>query len=153
FGRAAVDVLNALGASLPLFFLGPLLMYVVGYELGWLPVSGHGAPGVDRLRHLILPACTLAFTGVASYARLVAAERGDALAEDHVRTARPKGLGPRAVLLRHGLRNAAPPIVALAGVDAGVLLGGAVVVETIFGWPGLGRESVLAILNVDLPVV
>jgi ABC-type dipeptide/oligopeptide/nickel transport system permease component len=152
-GRGLAEVLTAIAASVPTFFLGPLLMYLVGYQLELLPVWGHGEVGVDRLRHLALPAITLAAAGIAGYARLVSVELQEVMAADYIRTARAKGLSPRAVLLRHGLRNALLPVVTLMGVDLGVLLGGAVVTETVFGWPGLGREAVLAILNVDLPVV
>jgi peptide/nickel transport system permease protein len=150
-GRAAdvaASTLGLLGQSAPTFFLGPLFMYLLAYRLGLFPVSGRGG-----LSHLFLPALTLASAGVATYTRLVRAEMVDVLAEDYVRTARAKGLSPSAVVLKHALRNALLPVVTLAGVDLGTLLGGAVVVENVFAWPGLGREAVLAILNVDLPVV
>jgi peptide/nickel transport system permease protein len=96
---------------------------------------------------------TLAATGVAFYARVVRAELVDVLAEDYVRTARAKGLPERTVIGRHALRNALGPLVTLAGLDLGVLLGGAVVIELLFAWPGLGREIVLAIVEVDLPLI
>jgi peptide/nickel transport system permease protein len=147
------SVLALLGQSAPTFFLGPLFMYLLAYGLGLFPISGHGAPGLDRLWHLALPALTLAFAGVASYTRLVRAELIEVLGADYIRTARAKGAAPSTILIRHALRNALLPVVTYAGIDLGVLLGGAVVTEAVFAWPGLGREAVLAILNVDLPVV
>jgi peptide/nickel transport system permease protein len=149
----AASVFAMLGQSAPTFFLGPLFMYLLAYELGLFPISGHGAPGLDRLWHLALPALTLAFAGVASYTRLVRAELLEVLDADYIRTARAKGAAPATIVLRHALRNALLPVVTFAGIDLGVLLGGAVVTEQVFAWPGLGREAVLAILNVDLPVV
>jgi peptide/nickel transport system permease protein len=141
------ELLALLGQSAPTFFLGPLFMYLFAYRLGLFPVSGRGGPS-----HLVLPALTLDSGGVAATARLVRAGMIDVLAEDYIRTARAKGLGPLAVVVKHGLRNALLPVVTYAGMDLGALLGGAVVVETVFAWPGLGREAVLAILNLDLPV-
>jgi peptide/nickel transport system permease protein len=142
-----------LGQSAPTFFLGPLFMYLLAYKLGWFPVSGYGDGGIDRLRHLFLPAFTLAVTGIAYYARLVRGEMIEVLQEDYVRTARAKGVPASSVIWRHAFRNAFVPVVTLIGLDLGVLLGGAVVTEYIFGWPGLGREAVNGILNVDLPII
>lgn len=150
---AAASVFALLGQSAPTFFLGPLFMYLLAYRFGWFPVSGYGEAGWDRLAHLFLPALTLAVTGIAYYARLVRAEMIEVLEEDYVRTARAKGLPRRTVVLKHGLRNALVPVVTLVALDLGVLMGGAVVTEYIFGWPGLGREAVNAILNVDLPII
>ena len=96
---------------------------------------------------------TLATVGVAYYARTVRTELVDALGEDYIRTARAKGLPERTVVLRHGLRNALGPLVTLAGLDLGVLLGGAVVTEYIFAWPGIGREVLLAVVEVDIPLI
>jgi peptide/nickel transport system permease protein len=142
-----------LGQSAPTFFIGPLFMYLLAYRLGWFPVSGYGDGGLDRIRHLFLPAFTLAVTGIAYYARLVRGEMIEVLQEDYVRTARAKGVPTRVVILKHAFRNALVPVVTLIGLDLGVLLGGAVVTEYIFGWPGLGREAVNGILNVDLPII
>jgi len=100
-----------------------------------------------------LPAFTLATIGIATYARAVRGELAGALDADYVRTARAKGASERAVVWRHALKNAAGPLVTLVGIDLGVLLGGAVIVESIFAWPGLGRELWFAILEVDLPVI
>lgn len=148
-----VQLASLLSQSVPAFFLGTILLYALAYRRGWFPLGGHGAGGWDRAWHLALPAATLAAAGVAYYARLVRAELIEALREDYVRTARAKGVPERTVIGRHALRNALGPLVALVGVDLGVLLGGAVVVETIFAWPGLGREILQAILEVDIPLI
>ncbi|HEY0193047.1 MAG TPA: ABC transporter permease [Kofleriaceae bacterium] len=149
----AAGLAGVIGQSAPPFFVGTVLLYLVGYRLGWLPLGGHGAGGLDRLAHLVLPAVTLAAAGVAYYSRVVRGELIDVLAEDYVRTARAKGLPERLVVGRHALRNALGPLASLVGVDLGVLLGGAVVIETIFGWPGLGRELLQAVLELDLPLI
>jgi peptide/nickel transport system permease protein len=149
----AAQVVALVGQSTPAFLLGPLLMYVFAYRFGWFPVSGYGAGGVDRLWHLFLPAFTLAATGIAYYTRLARSEMIEALREDCVRTARAKGLSERRVVVMHAFRNALGPIVTLVGLDLGVLMGGAIVTEYIFGWPGLGREAVMSIMNLDLPVI
>jgi peptide/nickel transport system permease protein len=149
----ASGVVGVLGQSLPTFFVGTLLVYVLAYGFGWFPIGGYGSGVLDRLHHLVLPAMTLATLGIAYYARLVRSELLDTLGEDYIRTARAKGLAERQVLTRHALRNALGPLVALIGIDLGVLLGGAVVTESIFAWPGLGREVLQAILEVDLPLI
>jgi len=142
-----------LGQSAPTFFVGALLVYGLGYRAGWFPVSGYGHPGWDRVAHIFLPALTLAFAGLAYYARLLRSEMVEVLQEDFVRTARAKGLGERRVVLVHAFRNALGPVITLIGLDLGVLMGGAVVTETIFAWPGLGREVLQAILELDLPLI
>src|SRR4030095_10138015 len=119
----------------------------------WFPITGYGDGVLDRLHHIVLPALTLATIGAAYYARVVRSELAETLREDYVRTAHAKGLPPRAVLVRHALRPALGPLVTLVGLDLGVLLGGAVVVEDIFAWPGLGRELLQAILLVDVPLI
>jgi peptide/nickel transport system permease protein len=139
--------------SAPPFVLGLLLVYVVSYRLGWLPVRGRGEPGLDRLRHLALPAITLAAGGVASSARLLRGELADALDQGFVRAARARGASPLVVWARHVAPHAAGPLIALAGMDLGALLGGAPVVEYLFGWPGLGREAALGVLELDLPLI
>jgi peptide/nickel transport system permease protein len=149
----AASLLGLLGQSAPTFFVGTLLLYVFAYRFGWFPISGYGTGGLDRLHHLVLPAMTLATVGIAYYARVVRSELVDVLGEDYIRTARAKGLSERTVILRHGLRSALGPLVTLVGLDLGILLGGAVVTESIFAWPGLGREVLLAILEVDLPLI
>lgn len=149
----ATTVVTLLAQSAPQFVLGTILVYVLAYWFGWFPIGGYGEPGLDRLHHLVLPAFTLAAVGIASFALVVRSELGEALTQDYVRTARAKGLPERTVVLRHALRNALGPLVTLIGLDLGVLLGGAVVVETIFAWPGLGREVLQSILDGDLPLI
>ena len=147
------NVFSVLGQSAPPFFLGTLMLYVFAYRFDWFPIAGYGSGGLDRLYHLVLPATTLAMLGIAMYARVMRSELVDVLGEDYIRTARAKGLSERAVVLRHGLRNALGPLITLIGLDLGVLLGGAVIVEYIFAWPGLGREALHSILALDLPVI
>ncbi|MEZ4358542.1 MAG: ABC transporter permease [Kofleriaceae bacterium] len=142
-----------LALSAPPFVVGALLFYLAGYRWDLLPISGYGEPGLDRLAHLVLPALAQALPGAAATAQLLRAELRGALARDFIRTARAKGVPERAVLGRHALRPSLPPIVAAVSVDVGVLVTGAVVVESLFGWPGLGREALLAVLELDMPVV
>jgi peptide/nickel transport system permease protein len=137
-----------LGQSTPGFWLGLVLILVFGVELRWLPASGRGG-----LAHLVLPGVTLAMYSMGRNARVVRASMLDALGHDFIRTARAKGVPALAVLYRHGLRNALLPIVTLAGLDFGVLLGGAVITETVFAWPGVGRLVVNAIYQKDFPIV
>ncbi|MBI4509966.1 MAG: ABC transporter permease [Deltaproteobacteria bacterium] len=147
------SVVTWLAQGAPTFVVGSLLMYFLAYRLDLFPVSGYGEPGWDRLWHLCLPAMTLMGSGMAVYARVMKVELSDALSEDYARTARAKGLSEAQVTTRHALRNALLPVVTMVGMDLGVLMGGAVVTEFLFQWPGLGREAVLGILNLDLPVV
>jgi peptide/nickel transport system permease protein len=146
------------GASLPSFWLGIVLMVVFALRLGWLPASGMYAPYgggglADVLAHLLLPAVTLAAASVTIIARLTRATLLEALGQDYIRTARAKGVVERAVVLRHGLKNALIPIVTVIGVQAGYLLGGAVLTETVFAWPGVGTLMVQGILARDFPLV
>jgi peptide/nickel transport system permease protein len=147
------NVLGLLGQSAPTFVVGTLAMYVLAYRFGWFPIGGYGEGLWSRLHHLVLPAATLATVGVAYYARLVRSEMIDALGEDYIRTARAKGVPEREVIVKHALRNALGPLVTLIGLDLGVLLGGAVVTEFIFAWPGLGREVLQAVMEVDIPLI
>jgi ABC-type dipeptide/oligopeptide/nickel transport system permease component len=144
----AAMTLALLGTSMPSFWLGLLLIIVFGVQLGWLPVSGYGS-----LRHLLMPAFVLGGFYAAQVSRLTRTSLLEVLAQDFVRTARAKGLAARAVLLKHVLRNAALPVLTVVGLDFGRMLGGAVVVETIFAWPGMGRLAVQAVLGRDFPVV
>ncbi|MCU0934601.1 MAG: ABC transporter permease [Gammaproteobacteria bacterium] len=136
------------GASVPAFVLGPALVLVFSLGLGWLPVSGREGPA-----SLILPAVTLGTALAAVLSRMVRATLLDALAEDYVRTARAKGADERVVLLRHALPNAALPVVTVLGLQLGGLLGGAIITEAVFAWPGLGQLTVEAVLRRDYPVV
>jgi peptide/nickel transport system permease protein len=141
-------VLTVLGQATPGFWLGLMLIYLFAVQLRWLPTGGIGT-----VAHLVMPAIVLAAFYAARVARLTRSAVLDTLNEDYVLTARAKGLGETRVVGKHTLRNSAIPIVTLAGLEAGQLLGGAVVTETIFAWPGLGRLTVQALLNRDFPVV
>jgi len=145
--RLAV-ALAALGQSAPIFWTGLMLMLVGSVILQLLPTSGYGT-----WRHLILPALTLASYPMAAIARLVRSGVLEVLDADYVRTARAKGLPERRVVLKHTLRNAALPIVTVVGLQFGLLLGGAIVCEMIFSWPGVGRLMIFAIYNRDFPLV
>ncbi|QFP76687.1 ABC transporter permease [Deinococcus sp. AJ005] len=137
-----------LGASAPQFWLGLSLVYLLAYGLNLFPLGGYGG-----LSHLFLPALTLGLGGAGWYARVIRSSLLEVLARDYVRTARAKGLSQSRVVVRHALRNAAPPIISMIGLDIGVFMGGVVVVESVFGWPGLGRLVWDAIRVVDIPVI
>ncbi len=137
-----------LGQSVPTFWLGLLMIRIFAVNLGWRPVSGHGT-----VLHLVMPAVALGLYLAALLARLTRWEMLEALAQDYVRTARAKGLSERAVTVAHALKNALLPIVTLIGLQLGALLGGAVVTETVFAWPGIGSLVLDAILRKDYPVV
>ena len=137
-----------LGASAPQFWLGLSLVYLLAYGLNLFPLGGYGG-----LSHLFLPALTLGLGGAGWYARVIRSSLLEVLARDYVRTARAKGLPQSRVVVRHALRNAAPPIISMIGLDIGVFMGGVVVVESVFGWPGLGRLVWDAIRVVDIPVI
>jgi peptide/nickel transport system permease protein len=141
-------LVTVLGQATPGFWLGLMLIYVFAVQLRWLPTGGIGG-----VAHLVMPAVVLAAFYAARVARLTRSAVLDTLNEDYVLTARAKGLAETRVIGKHTLRNSAIPIVTLAGLEAGQLLGGAVVTETIFAWPGLGRLTVQALLNRDFPVV
>jgi peptide/nickel transport system permease protein len=160
--NSALDRLSAVaslfGASMPSFWLGIVLMVLFALRLGWLPASGMyaaygGGDLRDLLAHLVLPAVTLAAASVTIIARLTRATMLETLGQDYIRTARAKGVVERAVVLRHGLKNALIPIATVIGVQAGYLLGGAVLTETVFAWPGVGTLMVQGILARDFPLV
>jgi len=139
---------TALGLAVPTFWSSLLLVMLFSLQLGWLPVVGAGS-----LKHLVLPALTLALPTTAVVARLMRSSVLEQLSADYVRTAHAKGATPRRVMTYHVLRNSLIPLVMLLGLYLGRLLGGAFIVETIFGWPGLGRLTVQAIFDRDQPVV
>jgi glutathione transport system permease protein len=136
------------GISLPSFALGMLLIEVFSVQLGWLPTVGAGT-----WRHYVLPSLTLGAGVAAVLARFTRASFVDILHEDYIRTARAKGLGEKAVVLRHALRNALVPVVTMMGLQFGFLLGGSIVVEKVFNWPGMGRLLVDAVEMHDWPVI
>jgi peptide/nickel transport system permease protein len=147
---------SVLGFSVPVFVIGYALIWVFSLHLGWLPVQGYSrlSSGVGPwLSQLVLPAITLSLVYTALIARVTRAAVSEALTEDHVRTARAKGLAERAVLVRHALANAAVPIVTVIGIGIALLIGGVVVTETVFAIPGLGQLTVDAVLSRDFPVI
>jgi peptide/nickel transport system permease protein len=144
----AVMALVLLGQSVPTFWLGLVMIRIFGVNLRWLPVSGFGT-GL----HLAMPAVVLGLYLAALLARVTRSEMVEALTQDYVRTARAKGLSEMAVTIAHALKNALLPIVTLIGLQLGALLGGAVITETVFAWPGIGTLVLDAILRKDYPVV
>ena len=141
-------LLALFGQAIPVFWLAILMILIFGVWLRWLPVSGAGS-----LKHLVLPAAALAAYPLARNARLVRSSVLEVLGREYVTTARAKGLKDWTVLIRHVLRNALMPIMTLNALELGSLLGGAVITESVFGWPGMGRLTVLAIRDWDYPVV
>ncbi|WP_460451411.1 ABC transporter permease [Alsobacter sp. SYSU BS001988] len=150
------SLLSLCGLSLPSFWLGILLILLFSITLPILPASGYVSPLVDPagfLRHLILPALTLGAALAAATMRMTRAAMLEVLRADYIRTARAKGIAPRRVIWRHALGNAQIPIVTLLGIQMGQLLGGVVITETVFSWPGIGKLTVDAIFARDYPVV
>ncbi len=144
----AIGMLTLLGLSVPNFALGPVLILIFSVLIGWLPVSGRG-----EISHLVLPAITLGAALAAILTRMVRTAVVEQLSSDYVRTARAIGLSEPAVLFRHAFRNALTPILTILGLQFGTLLAGAIVTETIFSWPGVGRLAVQAIESRDYPLL
>ncbi len=147
---------SVLGFSVPVFVIGYCLIYVFAIDLGWLPVQGYTRIGTDFgsfLEHMVLPSVSLAVIYIALIARITRASVLEVLNEDYIRTARAKGLSNRVVLMRHALRNAAVPILTVIGIGIALLIGGAVVTESVYGLPGLGRLTVEAVLSRDFPTI
>ena len=145
------------GVSLPVFWTGIMLIIVFALQLRWFPSSGmcspYGSGFADMLWHLVLPALTLGTASAAALARLTRSSVLEIIRQDYVRSARAKGLAERAVIARHVLKNAINPIITVLGVQVGFLLGGAILTETVFSWPGLGSMMVRAIQARDYPLV
>lgn len=139
---------SLVGISIPHFWMGPLLILVFSLWLGWLPVSGR-----EGWSSLVLPAITLGTALASILSRMIRATLLEILGEDYIRTARAKGLSERVVVLHHGMRNAMLPIITLIGLQLGTLLGGAVITEMVFSWPGLGQLTIESIHRRDYPVV
>ena len=162
-GSAVVTVFSLAGLAMPVFWTGVLLVIVFGKLWPVLPIAGmydvrnYGASGwaaaIDALHHLVLPALTLTLVYLAQYSRLARASMLEVLGSDYVRTARAKGLRERVVVFKHALRNALMPLVTVAGLQFGNLISGAVLVETVFSWPGLGTLALDAILGRDYPTL
>lgn len=151
-------VMALLGLSMPVFWLGIMLMIVFSLNLGWLPAGGMYSAGSDKsvgdlIPHLILPAVTLAAASVALVARLTRSTMLEVIRQDYIRTARAKGLSESVTITRHALKNALIPVITVIGLQTGYLLGGAILTETVFSWPGLGLLMVQAIIARDFPVV
>jgi peptide/nickel transport system permease protein len=134
--------------SMPQFLIGYALLFVFGAWLGWLPMSGYGS-----FRHLVLPALTLGLLGGGWYARMMRSSVIDVLRQDYVRTARAKGLGRARIVLLHVVPNGLLPIIAMIGLDIGYFMSGIVVVESVFGWPGIGQLTWQAINQIDIPII
>lgn len=150
-GRPVDNVLmtgSFVAVSAPQFVLALLLLYVFAVRLGWFPIGGYGT-----IAHWVLPSLTLGLLGSGWYARMVRSSMLDVLHADFIRTARAKGLTRHRVLFGHALPNAILPIIAMIGIDVGMFMGGAVVVESVFGWPGIGQLAWQAIQRLDIPII
>jgi len=141
-------VLSFVGVSAPQFVVGILLLYVFAVQFGWFPIGGYGT-----FAHLVLPSVTLGFLGAGWYSRMMRSSMLDVLRQDYIRTARAKGVTRLRVILRHALPNAILPIIAMIGSDIGLFMSGIVVVESVFGWPGIGQLTWQAIQRVDIPII
>ncbi|HKG72692.1 MAG TPA: ABC transporter permease [Aestuariivirgaceae bacterium] len=148
FGDKLAMTLSFLTVSTPQFVLGLTLLYVFAYLGGWLPLGGYGT-----LSHLVLPALTLGLAGGGWYSRMTRSSMIEVLRQDYIRTARAKGMPEWRVTLVHGFRNAILPIIAMVGLDIGIFMSGVVVVENVFGWPGIGQLMWQAIQSLDLPII
>lgn len=142
------------GVSMPVFFVGILLIWVLGFWLQWLPTDGRGGPlwTLQGWRHIVIPALTLGFVVLGPIARISRASVIEELSADYIRTAHAKGFGRTYVIVRHALRNALIPVITLIGLQIGFLMGGAIVTETMFAWPGIGRLTIGAIASNDMPL-
>lgn len=150
-GRAldqTLMVTSFVTVSAPQFVVSLLLLYVFAVKLGWFPIGGYGT-----FAHLVLPAVTLGILGSGWYSRMMRSSMIDVLRADFIRTARAKGLSRGRIVLRHALPNAILPVVAMIGIDIGIFMGGIVVVESVFGWPGIGQLAWQAIQRVDIPII
>lgn len=141
-------MLSFVTVSAPQFVVSLLLLYIFAVKLGWFPIGGYGT-----FQHLVLPAMTLGILGSGWYARMMRSAMIDVLRADYIRTARAKGLGRARVVLQHALPNAILPIIAMIGIDIGIFMGGIVVVESVFGWPGIGQLAWQAIQRIDIPII
>ena len=141
-------MMSFVGVSAPQFVVGLIMLYLFAYKLEWLPLGGYGT-----LAHLVLPAITLGITGGGWYSRMMRSSMIDVLLQDYIRTARAKGVSPWRVVMVHGMRNAVLPVIAMIGLDIGFFMAGAIVVESVYGWPGIGQLAWQAIQTIDIPVI
>ena len=148
FADQALMMTSFVTVSAPQFVVSLLMLYVFAVKLGWFPIGGYGT-----FRHLVLPAITLGILGSGWYSRMMRSSMIDVMRADYIRTARSKGLGRARVVLGHALPNAILPIIAMIGIDIGVFMGGIVVVESVFGWPGIGQLAWQAIQRIDIPII
>ena len=144
----AVMLFALVGVSTPRFVMGIVMLYLFAVELAWFPIGGYG-----ELRHLVLPALTIGVLGGGWYSRMMRSSMVEALQQDYIRTARAKGARETRIVLVHALRNAFLPILAMIGIDMGQFMGGSVVVESIYGWPGVGQLMWQSIQEIDIPVI
>jgi peptide/nickel transport system permease protein len=147
-GDKIAMTLSFISVSTPQFVLGLTLIYLFAYLLNWFPLGGYGS-----FSHLILPALTLGLAGGGWYSRMMRSSMIEVLRNDYIRTARAKGMPEWRVVLKHGLRNAILPIIAMIGLDVGIFMSGVVVVENVFGWPGVGQLMWQAIQSLDIPII
>jgi peptide/nickel transport system permease protein len=147
-GDKIAMTLSFVSVSTPQFVLGLTLLYLFAYLLSWFPLGGYGS-----FSHLILPALTLGLAGGGWYSRMMRSSMIEVLRNDYIRTARAKGMAEWRVILKHGLRNAILPIIAMIGLDVGIFMSGVVVVENVFGWPGIGQLMWQAIQSLDIPII
>lgn len=148
FADKAAMTLSFLSVSTPQFVLGLTLLYLFAYLWNWFPLGGYG-----KFSNLVLPALTLGLAGGGWYSRMMRSSMIEVLRNDYIRTARAKGMSEWRVIMRHGFRNAILPIVAMIGLDVGIFMSGVVVVENVFGWPGIGQLMWQAIQSLDIPVI
>ena len=148
FTDQALMMTSFVTVSAPQFVVSLLMLYVFAVKLGWFPIGGYGT-----FRHLVLPAVTLGILGSGWYSRMMRSSMIDVMRTDYIRTARSKGLSRARVGLGHALPNAILPIIAMIGIDIGVFMGGIVVVESVFGWPGIGQLAWQAIQRIDIPII
>jgi peptide/nickel transport system permease protein len=148
FTDQALMMTSFVTVSAPQFVVSLLMLYVFAVKLGWFPIGGYGT-----FRHLVLPAVTLGILGSGWYSRMMRSSMIDVMRTDYIRTARSKGLTRARVVLGHALPNAILPIIAMIGIDIGVFMGGIVVVESVFGWPGIGQLAWQAIQRIDIPII
>ncbi len=144
----ALMIFSFVGVSAPQFVIGILMLYVFAVKLSWFPIGGYGT-----FMHLVLPSLTLGLLGAGWYSRMMRSSLLDVLRQDYIRTARAKGLARWKILLRHAMPNAILPIIAMIGIDIGLFMSGIVVVESVFGWPGIGQLAWQAIQRVDIPII
>jgi len=144
----ALMLTSFVGVSAPQFVVGMLLLYVFAWQLAWFPLGGYGS-----FAHLVLPSLTLGLLGAGWYSRMMRSAMLDVLRQDYMRTALAKGLSAWRVVLAHALPNALLPIIAMIGIDIGLFMSGIVVVESVFGWPGIGQLTWQAIQRVDIPII